>query len=52
MSTLRRNLYRAARDLGDVEAVAKGPTAYGKRRARKVVYRKWNGLLRRLLRGA
>jgi hypothetical protein len=51
--SLRSQLYRAARDLGNVEAVEKGPTAYGKRVVRRKVYRKTNGVtggfLRRLL---
>jgi hypothetical protein len=50
VSKLRRALYRDARILGDVEAAAKGPGAYARRRARKVAYRKGNGFLRVLLR--
>jgi hypothetical protein len=48
--SLRSNLYRAARTLGNFEAISKGPTAYAKRRVRRVVYRRTNvttaGLLR------
>jgi hypothetical protein len=48
---LRGQLYRAARDLGNVQAAEKGPGAYGKRVARRAVYRKGNSGLRRLLKG-
>jgi len=48
--SLRSQLYRAARDLGDVQSAAKGPGAYARRRVRKVAYRRTNGGLRRLLR--
>jgi hypothetical protein len=44
--SLRSQLYRAARDLGNVEAAEKGPEAYGKR----VVYRSTNRLTARFLR--
>jgi hypothetical protein len=51
--SLRSQLYRAARDLGNVEAADKGPTAYGKRVIRRKVYRSTNkvtgSFLRRLL---
>jgi hypothetical protein len=40
--SLRSQLYRAARDLGNVEAAEKGPTSYGKRVARRTVYRETN----------
>jgi hypothetical protein len=43
--------YGVARLLGDVEAAAKGPVPYAKRRARRVVYSRANGLLWKLLRG-
>ncbi len=49
-STLRSQLYRAARELGDVEAAAKGPGAYAKRRARRAVYRTSNQMTASLLR--
>lgn len=48
--SLRSQLYRAARDLGDVQAAAKGPVPYAKRRARKVAYRHVNTQLRGVLR--
>lgn len=49
--SLRSQLYRAARDLGNVQAAAKGPGAYARRTVRRGVYRKTNGLLGKLLRG-
>jgi hypothetical protein len=48
-SSLRSQLYRAARDLGNVQAAAKGPGAYGKRIVRRKVYRSTNGVLGKLL---
>jgi hypothetical protein len=48
--SLRSQLYRAARDLGNVQAAAKGPGAYGKRVVRRKVYRTTNGVSRRVLR--
>jgi len=48
--SLRSQLYRAARDLGDLEAAEKGPGAYAKRRIRRKVYVRSNGALGRLLR--
>ena len=51
LKSLRSQLYRAARDLGDIEAASKGPGANARRRARKVAYRKSNALLRSILRG-
>jgi hypothetical protein len=48
--SLRSQLYRAARDLGNVEAAEKGPTSYGKRVVRRGVYRRTNSLTRQLLR--
>jgi hypothetical protein len=47
--SLRSQLYRAARDLGDVQSAAKGPGVFARRRARKVAYRRTNGGLRRIL---
>jgi len=45
-------LYRRARDLGNLEAASKGPTPYGKRVVRRKVYRSTNrvtgSFLRRL----
>jgi hypothetical protein len=49
--SLRSQLYRAARDLGDVEAAEKGPAALDKRLVRKRVYAKTNGATRRILKG-
>ncbi|HKH88648.1 MAG TPA: hypothetical protein VKA05_07480 [Acidimicrobiales bacterium] len=49
--SLRSQLYRAARDLGNVQAAAKGPGAYGKRVARRTAYRKGNSGIRRFLKG-
>jgi hypothetical protein len=49
--SLRSQLYRAARHLGNVEAASKGPSAYGRRMVRRKVYRKTNGALGRFLKG-
>ncbi len=49
--SLRSQLYRAARDLGNVEAAEKGPASYGRRAVRRRVYRTTNGALGKLLRG-
>jgi hypothetical protein len=49
-SSLRSELYRAARDLGNVQAAAKGPGSYAKRTVRRRVYRTTNGLTNELLR--
>ncbi len=51
MSATRRRLYGAARLLGDIEALAKGPAPYARRLARKAVYRRTGGLTARVLRG-
>jgi hypothetical protein len=48
--SLRSQLYRQARILGNVEALSHGPAAYGKRYARRKVYSKSNSLTRSLLR--
>ncbi len=49
--SLRSQLYRAARDLGDVEAVQKGGMAgLARRQARKVAYRRSSSLTGLLLR--
>jgi len=48
--SLRSDLYRGARLMGDVEAAETGPTAYGKRVMRKKFYRRSNSATRRLLR--
>jgi hypothetical protein len=47
--SLRSQLYRAARDLGNVQAARRDPTDYGKRVIRRKVYRTTNGINRRLL---
>jgi len=49
--SLRSQLYRAARDLGNVEAASKGPASYGRRVVRRKVYAKTNGFLGKALRG-
>jgi hypothetical protein len=49
--SFRSQLYRAARDLGNVQAAEKGPGSYAKRVARRKVYRSTNGLTRKVLRG-
>ena len=48
--SLRSQLYRAARDLGNVQAARQGPTAYSKRVVRRKVYRTTNGINQRVLR--
>jgi hypothetical protein len=50
-SSLRSQAYRAARDLGNLEAASKGPASYAKRVGRRKVYRTTNGMTRHLLRG-
>ena len=47
--SFRSQLYRAARDLGNVQATSKGPTSYGKRVVRREVYRTTNGINQRVL---
>ena len=49
--SLRSQLYRSARLLGNVQAAERGPGAYVRRTVRRKVYRKANGLLGKLLRG-
>ena len=48
--SLRSQLYRGARDLGNLEAAEKGPESYGKRVVRRKVYRTTNRYTGRLLR--
>ena len=48
--SLRSQLYRAARDLGNVQAASRGPGAYAKRVARRKVYGTTNGMTLHLLR--
>jgi hypothetical protein len=50
-TSLRSQLYRAARDVGNLEAASKGPGSYAKRVVRQKVYRTTNGMTRHLLRG-
>ena len=51
VSPLRSQLYRAARDLGNVEAVEHGgASGYGKRLVRRKVYAKTNGITGSFLR--
>lgn len=40
--SFRSQLYRAARDMGNIEAAEKGPEAYGERVVRRRVYRTTN----------
>jgi hypothetical protein len=47
--SFRSQLYRAARDVGNIEAAEKGPASYGKRVVRRKVYAKTNGLTGRFL---
>lgn len=51
-SSLRSQLYRAARDLGNVQAAERGPGSYAARVARRRVYRSTNRLTSQLLRSA
>jgi hypothetical protein len=48
--SLRSQLYRAARDLGNVEAAAQGPAALAKRQVRRRAYRSTNRSLGSVLR--
>ena len=48
--SLRSQLYRAARDLGNAQAATKGPGAFSKRVVRRAAYRKTNNGLAGLLR--
>ena len=47
--SLRSQLYRAARDLGNVQAARDGATSYGKLIVRRKIYRTTNGINRRVL---
>ena len=47
--SLRSQLYRDARILGNVEAASHGPLAYSQRYARRKVYATSNSLTRQLL---
>ena len=48
--SLRSQLYRDARLLGNVEAASHGPGAYAKRYARRKVYSRTNSFSRSILR--
>jgi hypothetical protein len=48
--SIRSQIYRAARDGGDAQAIAKGPGAARRRYIRKIAYAQWNGVLRSVLR--
>ena len=48
--SLRSEMYTAAREIGNIEAAAQGPTAYGKRLVRRKVYAKTNSITRSFLR--
>ena len=50
-TSLRSQLYRAARDLGNVQAASRGPGSYAQRVVRRRVYRKTNSMTSQLLRG-
>ena len=50
LAKVRRQTYRAARDMGNIQAVAHGPESYGKRYARRAVYRNAMRPLSRFLR--
>jgi len=51
LSQTRSQLYRAARDLGNIQAASKGPSAYSKRLVRRAVLRNSAKLTNRLLKG-
>lgn len=48
--SLRSQLYRDARIMGNVEALSHGPVAYGKRYVRRKTYAKSNALTHSVLR--
>ncbi len=48
--SLRSQLYRDARILGDAEALSRGPTAYARRRVRRRAYATSSSLTRQLMR--
>ncbi len=48
--SLRSQLYRAARDLGNLQAAEKGPVSYGKRVVRRKVYRRSNTVVGQVMR--
>lgn len=48
--SLRSELYRDARLIGNVQAASHGPVAYGKRYARRKVYARTNSFTNSILR--
>jgi hypothetical protein len=48
--SVRSQLYRAARDLGNVQAARRGPSGIARRAVRRQVYRSVNRPLGKLLR--
>ena len=50
ISSARSQSYRVSRDLGNVQAAMKGPSALSKRYVRRAVYRRSNGELGKTLR--
>jgi len=48
--SLRSQLYRGARDVGNLEAASKAPGAFAKRQVRRSAYRRTNAGLAGLLR--
>lgn len=47
--SFRSQLYRAARDMGNLEAASRGPGSYARRVVRRKAYAKTNGLTRKFL---
>lgn len=52
LSKTRSQTYRAARDMGNLQALMKGPIPYSKRVVRRKVYRGVNRNLAKFLKGA
>jgi hypothetical protein len=48
--TIRSEMYKGARLLGNIQAAEAGPLSYGKRVVRRKVYAKTNGKLSKTLR--
>jgi hypothetical protein len=48
--SLRSQMYRAARDIGNLEAAEKGPAEFGRRYARRKAYARTNSITRQFLR--
>jgi hypothetical protein len=51
ISEMRRQSYRLARTLGNVQAATRGPASYSKRVLRRNIYRHTMGLTRKLTKG-